>query len=100
MLRNWFRPRLWWVLVLPLGFYLTHGRYVFDKLDEQHKVISLEVYDQFPLQYDFKDYFVLGGYYSPNAYHVWQFMANACLVIGCLALGKALLLNKSAAPQS
>ena len=93
MLRNFFRPRLAWVLVLPLCFYLSHKVDVRDKVkDDSLQTISLEQYEAEKPRYEFVEYRAFGNYYDPNPYHVWQFVANACLVIGCLSAGKELLL--------
>ena len=93
MLRSLFRPRLSWLLVLPLCFYLSHKVDVHDKGNNGSlQTVSLEQYEADRLRYEFVEYRAFGNYYDPNPYHVWQFVANACLVIGCLSAGKELLL--------
>ena len=95
-LRTILWPRLWWLLVLPLAFYLTRGVSVRDRGQYSIvKTISNEVYDAEKPRYEFIEYAAFSEYYDPNPYHVWQFIANACLVIGCLSVGKELFLRKS-----
>ena len=97
MIRQIFRPRLWWLLVLTLAFYLTRGVSVHDgKIYSVTKTVSLEAYEaeKNKNRYDFIEYAAFGKFYDPNPYHVWQFIANACLVIGCLSVGKELFLRK------
>ncbi|WP_216726458.1 hypothetical protein [Hymenobacter siberiensis] len=97
MIRQFFRPRLWWLLVLPLAFYLTRGVSVRDRkiFAGGAKTISTEAYDEDKRRYEFIEYAAFGKFYDPNPYHVWQFLANACLVIGCLSVGKELFLPRA-----
>ena len=57
--------------------------------------ISLEAYEaeKNKNRYDFIEYAAFGKYYDPNLYHMWQFIANARLVIGCLSKSKKLFLR-------
>ena len=81
--------------MLPLWFYLTRGVNIRDPfVSFGEKTISLEEYENNKPKYSFIEYRAFGQYFDPNPYHVWQFVANACLVIGCLSLGKDLFLSK------
>lgn len=100
MLRQYFPPHLWWLLVVPLAFYLTRMGHI------THVIPDLFAEGFYPLStaeaiakkgtYSYIDqYEVMGMYFNPNKYQVWQFFANACLVIGCLSVGKELFLRKT-----
>ena len=90
-----FKPRLWWLLIVPLVFYQTRmvsikGTY---KTFAAYHVV--EVVDKFqrakglpPL---ITGYEVLGIPMSINAYHVLDSLVLGCLLVGCLALLWALL---------
>lgn len=103
MLRKLLRPRLWWLLVFSLTFYLTReavimqrqymgngvtvGKYVHISFYEFEKGNEEE-------PYELLEYHVFTGDVSPDVYKVVLFTVNACLVIGCLSVGKELFLNK------
>ena len=99
MFRKIFRPRLWWLLVLPLAFYLT--RYVTVQMPSgNYREMSLDEYGSRREELPIEEYRIFGVFFPPNAYNVWQFAANACLIIGCLSVGKELFLKKSSAPTT
>ena len=101
MLRNLLRPRLWWLLVLPLIFHLTRKAYLslgsigvlldvhYAKQIAQRKPGTVILY-----------YAWLGIHLEPPVYDVVSFVMNACLVIGCLSLLKELFLEKPKVPAS
>jgi len=93
MLRKILQPRLWLLLILPLAFYLTRSVRAIDssKRFAGAQVISIEQYQSNLQRYSLVEYCAFGKGYDPNPYQVWQFIANACLVIGCLSVGKELL---------
>ena len=109
MIRKTLRPRLWWVLLLPFAFYFTRTAYV-----ERPSIIvgdtistagsyDVATAESASKKYDnavLKSYWVLGQSMDINTYQVIHFIANACLVIGCLSVGKELFLNNTTAPTA
>jgi hypothetical protein len=99
MLRHFFLPRLWWLLLLPLAFYLTRMGHVNNPVpvlfDNGFYPLSTAEAIANKGEYAYIDqYEVMGMYFNPNKYQIWQFVANACLVIGCLSVGKQLFFRK------
>ncbi|MBF9237432.1 hypothetical protein I2I05_08480 [Hymenobacter sp. BT683] len=69
---------------------------------EWHGDMSMQEYEegrQHPSSnnWDIANYSILGVMIRPNTYQVLYFVANACLVIGCLSVGKELFLSKPTA---
>jgi hypothetical protein len=87
-------PRLWWVLVIPLSFYLTRMATVRTRAGGLRE-IPLEQYQPNTRRYEIVEYRIWGYYFNPNKYQVWHFIANACLVIGCVAVGKDLFWHQA-----
>lgn len=99
MLHKTFRPRLWWVLVLPLFFYLSRQAIV-----NRSRHFDIVEYDDLKHNDSFEGhltgYSAMGTDMDTDTYQVLSFIANACLVIGCFSVGKILLWNKPTAPTT
>ena len=103
MLRKTLSPRPWWLLVLPLAFYLTRMAWVckkeyYDYAPYWGEIHTLDSVDEALKQkpdYIINGYQVAGIDLRPNVYQVVYFISIGCLIIGSLSVAKDLLLTNS-----
>jgi hypothetical protein len=98
MFRHILPPRLYWVLLIPLAFYLTRSVIIWNPAQFlEYKRISIDDYKVHARDYKFVKYMVCGLSLNARQYWVGQFLANACLVIGAAALSKTWYRRKTSA---
>jgi hypothetical protein len=98
MLLKIIRPRLWWLLIIPLCFYLTRKAYVYTppRYNEPSTADYTDIQNAERIVRDIKrakieSYGVCGQDMDFNTYQVVNFVAISALVIGCFSLGKEIL---------
>jgi hypothetical protein len=96
------RPRLWWLLVIPLCFYLTRKAYVYAppgyNLSSSVGYTDIQNAEQIvknEKRAKIESYLICGCDVEYNTYQVMNFIAISTLVIGCFSLGKEILLGST-----
>jgi len=89
MFRYNFPSRLYWLLLIPLAFSLMRGVIIWNPDSFlKYKRISIEDYEAHAHDYQFVKYVVCSLSLNARQYLLGQLLANACLVIGTIALIK------------